>query len=138
MNGKALATAGLVVVCGRKLLLAYSNNKQAWYLPGGKLDAGESAEQALRREVAEELCLELAAERLRYWCHIASPAYGEQPPRQMEQDCFLYTLATHEELRPSREIGGVRFFDAGDYAREPAQVSGVLLVMQRLAAEGLM
>jgi len=32
-----MQTAGLVVIKNRKLLLAFSNNKQAYYLPGGKV-----------------------------------------------------------------------------------------------------
>lgn len=36
-----LPTAGLIVIKDNKLLLAYSNNKKAWYLPGGKIDLGE-------------------------------------------------------------------------------------------------
>lgn len=33
-----LLTAGLVVTKNNQLLLAYSNNKNAWYLPEGKVD----------------------------------------------------------------------------------------------------
>ncbi|MDR0224865.1 MAG: NUDIX domain-containing protein [Burkholderiaceae bacterium] len=134
----ALSTAGLVVVRQGRLLLAYSRNKQAWYLPGGKVDAGETPEQALRREIEEELNLALRPERLRAWGHVTALAYGEVPPRRMEQDCFLYALGDDEKLQPRQEIAEVRFFDAQDYARESAQVSGVLQVMQMLRADGLM
>lgn len=54
-TAKSLPTAGLVSINGDKLLLAYSNNRKAWYLPGGKIDAGEEALQSLRREILEEL-----------------------------------------------------------------------------------
>ena len=130
MGNKALPTAGLVVVKGDKLLLAYSKNKKAWYLPGGKIDDGESSLETLQREIFEELNIVLNVERLKYYCHITAPAYGEEPPIIMEQDCFLYQL--NEKIEPKNEIGEVRFFDIKMYQSEPAQVPGVLLVFDKL------
>lgn len=63
---KQLHTAGLITLKDKKLLLAFSKNKQAWYLPGGKIDAGESSEEALIREIHEELNLTLKAEELSF------------------------------------------------------------------------
>ncbi|SKB29367.1 NUDIX hydrolase [Macellibacteroides fermentans] len=130
MGNKALPTAGLVVVKGDKLLLAYSKNKKAWYLPGGKIDDGESSLETLQREIFEELNIVLNAEQLKYYCHITAPAYGEEPPIIMEQDCFIYQL--NEKIEPKNEIGEVRFFDIKMYQSEPAQVPGVLLVFDKL------
>lgn len=48
----------------RALLVVRKRGTQAWMLPGGKLDPGESAEQALLRELHEELQLQLAPEAL--------------------------------------------------------------------------
>ena len=130
MGNKALPTAGLVVVKGDKLRLAYSKNKKAWYLPGGKIDDGESSLETLQREIFEELNIVLNVERLKYYCHITAPAYGEEPPIIMEQDCFIYQL--NEKIEPKNEIGEVRFFDIKMYQSEPAQVPGVLLVFDKL------
>ena len=130
MGNKALPTAGLVVVKGDKLLLAYSKNKKAWYLPGGKIDEGESSLETLQREIFEELNIVLNAEQLKYYCHITAPAYGEEPPIIMEQNCFIYQL--NEKIEPKNEIGEVRFFDIKMYQSEPAQVPGVLLVFDKL------
>ena len=130
MGNKALPTAGLVVVKGDKLLLAYSKNKKAWYLPGGKIDDGESSLETLQREIFEELNIVLNAEQLKYYCHITAPAYGEEPPIIMEQDCFIYQL--NEKIEPKNEIGEVRFFYIKMYQSEPAQVPGVLLVFDKL------
>ena len=54
-NSSYINCAGLIVLKNRKLLLAFSNNKKAFYLPGGKVDANETSLQALQREIKEEL-----------------------------------------------------------------------------------
>lgn len=136
MEKIALPTAGLVVINDNKLLLAYSKNKNAWYLPGGKIDNGESSLEALKREILEELNFKLKLERLKYFCHITAPAYGESSNIIMEQDCFLYEL--NETIEPANEVGEVRFFDLEMYQSEPAQVSGVLKVFDQLTKEKLL
>lgn len=45
----------------RRLLGARSRGKSACYLPGGKREPGESDAAALRREIREELSIELLA-----------------------------------------------------------------------------
>lgn len=131
---KRIYTAGLIVVKDRKLLLAFSKNKQAWYLPGGKIDAGETAIQAIRREVEEELNISIPEEELECYYHITAPAFGEVD-LQMEQDCFLHELK--QEIVPSAEIGDVRYFDPEMYKKEEHQVPGVLIAFERLKATGL-
>ncbi|PSL35042.1 NUDIX domain-containing protein [Chitinophaga ginsengisoli] len=68
-----LKTVGLLSVQQRKLLLAYSRNKQCFYLPGGKVDAGESERQALCREIAEELNVSITEQELVYYTHVTAP-----------------------------------------------------------------
>lgn len=131
---KRIHTAGLIVVKDRKLLLAFSKNKQAWYLPGGKIDEGETALQAVRREVEEELNISIPEEELEWYYHITAPAFGEVD-LQMEQDCFLHELK--EAIMPSAEIGDVRYFDPEMYAKEEHQVPGVLIAFERLKETGL-
>jgi len=130
-----LTTAGLIVIKDRKLLLAFSNNKQAFYLPGGKADQGESTENALQREVSEELNVTLDPGRIRFYTHITAPAFGELNGIIMEQDCFLYDL--HQQPTPSAEIGDLRYFNTHTYRDQPQQVPGVVMVMHQLQADGL-
>ncbi|MBS1567689.1 MAG: NUDIX domain-containing protein [Bacteroidetes bacterium] len=130
-----LHTAGLVVIKDKKLLLAYSNNKQAFYLPGGKVDKGETAPQALIREIMEELNIVLEEERLQYYTHITAPAYGENKGIIMEQDCYRYEL--EETPSPNAEIGSVEYFDSRSYPSQPAQVPGVIMILEQLKRDGL-
>jgi mutator protein MutT len=60
----AAAVAGLIVNEAGELLVtvrAADPGKGSWDLPGGFIDAGETAEHALAREIAEELNLEVAS-----------------------------------------------------------------------------
>ena len=53
---------GAVVLDGDRVLLvkrAHEPLKGEWSLPGGAVDVGETLEQAIRREVREETCLDV-------------------------------------------------------------------------------
>ncbi len=131
---KEIHCVGLVVVKNRQLLLAFSNNKKAWYLPGGKVDAGETAIAALQREIEEELNIRLAEDAVKWYYHITAPAFGENN-LVMKQDCFLHQL--QQTPQPSAEIGAIKFFDLDGYRKETHQVPGVLLAFEKLQQDGL-
>ena len=130
-----LLTAGLVVTKNNQLLLAYSSNKNAWYLPGGKVDKGETSREALIREIHEELNIDLQPDKIEKYKHISAPAYGESPELIMEQDTFRYDLT--EKIQPSHEIVAVKYFDLEIYKQESAQVPGVLMIFKLLKEDGI-
>ncbi|SBV93687.1 conserved hypothetical protein [uncultured Dysgonomonas sp.] len=132
---KILPTAGLVVTKNSQLLLAYSRNKNAWYLPGGKIDEGETSKEALVREIKEELNIELQPDKIESYKLISASAYGEDSDLIMKQDTFRYDLT--EEIEPSQEIAAVKYFDLEMYKKEPAQVPGVLKVFKFLKEDGI-
>lgn len=129
---KKLPTVGLISIVDHKILLAYSNNKEAWYLPGGKVDKGESNVEALIREIKEELSVDLDKSCIEYYCHISAIAYGEKPALMMEQECYLYPLET---FKAAHEIGGLRYFSYEEYLLEKEQVPGVIMVFDKLIRE---
>jgi 8-oxo-dGTP pyrophosphatase MutT (NUDIX family) len=135
INKVLLPTAGLVIVNDGKLLLAFSKNKRAFYLPGGKVDAGETAIQALIREIREEMNIEIAANKLTFFMHISAPAFRESAEIIMEQDCFIYDLRSR--LMPGAEIGELRFFSFEDYLQEEHLVPGVIILFEELVKRGL-
>jgi len=60
---------GIVIEDGRILLLDQdTDGPRSWSLPGGKLEPGETLEQALVREMREETGAEVEAGRLLYVC----------------------------------------------------------------------
>ena len=127
---KVLHTAGLVLWRNNKILLAFSRNKKAFYLPGGKVDAGETAITALLREIEEELSLQLDAGKLSFLTHISAPAFGENE-MLMEQDCYVYE--DHDlSIQPSSEIEEVQWFSEDEYLTQEQLVPGVLILFEWL------
>lgn len=126
-----LPTVGLVVLEKQRLLLAYSNNKKAWYLPGGKVDNGEDSKTALIREIEEELAVSLNPDKLKHLVPISAPAYGEKLNIMMRQECFLYELED-EKIQATNEIGAIKYFSFEEYRKEAILVPGVLMVYEFL------
>ncbi len=60
-NHPAPAVAAIVKYDGN-VILAYSNLKEIWTLPGGYVEPGESLEEALIREVKEETNVDVEIE----------------------------------------------------------------------------
>jgi 8-oxo-dGTP pyrophosphatase MutT (NUDIX family) len=118
-----LETAGLLAIKNRKLLLAFSKNKQCFYLPGGKTNEGETAKKALCREIAEELNVQLSQTDLEYYSHVTAPAYCETTGIIMEQDCFL--LLTEIDPVASAEIEELRYFSLKEYLQELNNAPGL-------------
>jgi 8-oxo-dGTP pyrophosphatase MutT (NUDIX family) len=128
-----LFTVGLLVVQNRRLLLAYSNNKKCFYLPGGKVDDGETPTTALRREIAEELNITLTENDITFYTHITAPAYGESTGVIMEQDCFFVT----KPINPiaAAEIGALQYFTLTEYLQQPNTAPGAVMALQQLKAD---
>jgi len=76
----------LVVQENSSLLLVRVRDNEHWYLPGGKIEIGESPEQALQRELLEELNIVLEPASIRYLYTVNGPAYGQ--PGDVELICF--------------------------------------------------
>src|SRR5436305_14138717 len=78
-----------VVEDGRLLLVSKTAAPEVFYLPGGKPEPGESAADCVRREVREELGVDLASLEFDHTIH--APAALEGVP--MAMDVFRAELA---------------------------------------------
>jgi 8-oxo-dGTP pyrophosphatase MutT (NUDIX family) len=129
-----LPTVGLLIIQNRKLLLAYSRNKECFYLPGGKINEGETAASALCREIAEEMNVVIDEHELKYHTHITAPAYGEENGIIMEQDCFFL----NRDITPqaSAEIGELKYFSLQGYLSETNRAPGAVMILELLQRDG--
>ena len=64
----------------------YGDYKDGWEFPGGKIEPGETPEQALVREIREELAMTIEVVR-----HIVDVSY-DYPKFHLEMGCFLCSI----------------------------------------------
>jgi 8-oxo-dGTP pyrophosphatase MutT (NUDIX family) len=130
-----LPCAGLLHIENKKLLLAFSSKKQCFYLPGGKIDANETATAALCREVMEEMNVVISESDLEFYTHISAPAYGEKEGVLMEQDCFML----HKKISPipSAEVELLQYFSVEAYKIQLNQAPGAIMILEQLQKAGL-
>ena len=79
--------ACLLVEHEQRVLLVRVRENQLWYLPGGTIESGELAEEALVREIAEELGVKIEVSSITPANKIVGPAYGRDG--QVELNCFI-------------------------------------------------
>lgn len=84
----------------------YGNYKDWWEFPGGKIEAGESPQEALRREIREELDTEIAVGQL-----LTSVEY-DYPEFHMSMDCFICTIVSGQLTLLEHEAA--RWLGAGE------------------------
>ncbi|MFN1533800.1 NUDIX hydrolase [Vibrio jasicida] len=69
-------SAGIIIKDGALLVLR-SKGKDTFYAPGGKLDSGETPEQALCRELNEEVNIVVAEDALTLFGCFEAPAHDK-------------------------------------------------------------
>ena len=132
MTAPVITVVGLVHVRDGRLLVVRSHRKAAFYLPGGKLEPGETPTAALHREVAEELGVGVrdVAEFKRY----LEPAYGEGPDTLVDMTCF--TAELDGSPLPSGEIAELAMVTAAEYAAHPETAPAIHRLLDDLVADG--
>jgi 8-oxo-dGTP pyrophosphatase MutT (NUDIX family) len=127
-----IATAW-VCVRDRRVLVVRPHYTDAFYLPGGKPEPGETHAEAAAREVREEVGLVLNPADLTLYTEIVAPAHNRPPGTSVRLVCFT---GGDSGASPSAaaEIGELGWFTPADSARcAPA----IQLLIGELATSGL-
>jgi 8-oxo-dGTP diphosphatase len=92
-----------------KILSTLSKGKDTWYIPGGKREAGETDQEALMREVEEELTVKLRPQTIKHYGTFEAQAHGKSEGTIVRMTC--YEAEFDGELQPSSEIERMAFVD---------------------------
>lgn len=121
MNNLLNVAAACLFDDSGRLLLVRKRGTQAFMLPGGKAEAGEAPLEALRRELAEELDLDLdqlAAQPLgRFRAAAANEA-------DTWIDATLFRADLHRAVQPAAELEELRWLHRDD--EPPASLAPLL------------
>ena len=90
-NKRRIEVVAAVIHDGGRILATqrgYGEFKDKWEFPGGKMEAGESREEALRREIREELDTEINIGKL------LSTVEYDYPAFHLTMHCYLCSVVS--------------------------------------------
>lgn len=113
MSSVIRVAAALLIDPHQRTLLVRKRGTAAFMQPGGKIDAGETALQALARELFEELGLRIDPAQAVPLGRFSAPAANE-PGHEVQAE--LFEVLTAESVTPAAEIEEIRWVSADDTA----------------------
>ncbi|MER5743265.1 NUDIX domain-containing protein [Streptomyces sp. NPDC002225] len=122
-----IVVAAAVVEQGRLLVVSKKAAPEVFYLPGGKPDPGETAAEALARELDEELGVRPVAPR--FLADVEAVAALEKVPMRLT----VFMAGLSGAPRPAAELADMRWIDGGepDVRLAPAVRDQVLPLLRR-------
>lgn len=109
--------AALALIHDRRVLMVTARGRDVLYLPGGKLDPGETPVEALVRESREEIAVELDGPSIRSLFTVTTQAHGEPVGRMVTMTLFAAT--TPDTPTPSSEVDSLHWVTTADTPRCP-------------------
>lgn len=96
-----------IILRDRKVLAERSVGKEYFIHPGGKIEPGETAKQALVRELKEEFSINVKEEDLEFFDKSSAPA-ANSPEVDVYMDTFIVKRWTGEII-PDNEVEEIRW-----------------------------
>lgn len=132
MTTKIIDKLALITLKDGKAAMVRSHNKSLFYAPGGKREAGETDEQALCREINEELTVTLTPDTITFYGEFTGQADGKQDGTQVRIRCYQAEFTG--VLQPAAEIAELDWLDSRDLPRCSLVAA---LIIKDLAARNL-
>jgi 8-oxo-dGTP pyrophosphatase MutT (NUDIX family) len=109
MNKNYIDKLAYIHIVEGKVLVTLSKGKDTWYIPGGKREGEETDQEALAREVKEELSVDLLLETIQFYGIFEAQAHGKPEGTMVRMTC--YTAQFNGSLLPAAEIEKMDYFD---------------------------
>lgn len=101
-----------IEVKDKSILSTKSYGKDKYYIPGGKREIGETDEQALLREIGEELSVTIDNKSLNYFGTFEAQAHGHSEGVIVKMTC--YSGKYSGELKAGSEIEEIKWLKYSD------------------------
>lgn len=104
--------ASLIVEDGKLLMLKGKGYKELW-TPGGKIDIGESEEECLRRELREEIGVEISS--LSFFKEYSGKSFYKSNQITNQK---IYIVSISGEIKPDAEIESFVWLTREDFDKK--------------------
>lgn len=119
----------------KRLLQTKKINQAGFYMPGGKIERSESAQDALIREINEELSVNIIKDTIKRYGEFAAQAYLKPEGTKVKLTCFMADFSG--VIKPSSEIEAIEYFTSEEYFNLPEKVPAGYLIFSDLKEKGL-
>jgi 8-oxo-dGTP pyrophosphatase MutT (NUDIX family) len=114
----------------RHILVGRSKGNAVFFIPGGGPEENETPEQALVRELKEELSIDIKQETIQHLGTFEAPSFEFPDTISVRMDCFTATYSG--ELIPSSEVVEIAWFKYKDKDRTSAVDKEVIEYLKQM------
>ncbi|MBP6889645.1 MAG: NUDIX domain-containing protein [Candidatus Moranbacteria bacterium] len=112
MEKKYIDKLAWIYIQDQKILSTRSCGKDTYYIPGGKRNGQETDQEALIREVKEELTVDILSDTIKHVGTFEAQAHGKPEGTVVRMTC--YSSEFTGDIKPAAEIEEIVWFTHKD------------------------